>query len=134
MTNHLATVQGIYQAFGRGDVPAILDQLADDVVWEYGSPGHGVPWLQPRRGKGEVPGFFQAIGEQLDITMFSVEHLLASDAIVVALIDIEATVKPTGKTFVENHEVHIWHFDASGKVCKFRHAVDTHAHWLATQR
>ena len=30
------TAQQIYQAFGRGDVPAILERLADNVEWEYG--------------------------------------------------------------------------------------------------
>jgi len=28
------TVQRIYEAFGAGDVPAILELLADDVEWE----------------------------------------------------------------------------------------------------
>lgn len=30
----IETVQQIYAAFGRGDVPFILSQLADDVEWE----------------------------------------------------------------------------------------------------
>ena len=34
--SNLATVQGIYAAFRRGDIPAILECLAEDVVWEYG--------------------------------------------------------------------------------------------------
>lgn len=29
-------VQTIYAAFGRGDIPAILEQLDDNVDWEYG--------------------------------------------------------------------------------------------------
>jgi hypothetical protein len=29
-----ATIAAIYEAFGRGDVPAILDHLADDVTWD----------------------------------------------------------------------------------------------------
>ena len=32
--SNLATVRGIYAAFGRGDIPAILDALAEDVEWE----------------------------------------------------------------------------------------------------
>ena len=28
------TVQRIYEAFGAGDVPAMLELLADDVEWE----------------------------------------------------------------------------------------------------
>ena len=31
--SNIATVQGIYEAFGKGDVPAILAVLADDVAW-----------------------------------------------------------------------------------------------------
>ena len=30
---NMKTVQGIYEAFGRGDVEHILDQLTDDVDW-----------------------------------------------------------------------------------------------------
>jgi ketosteroid isomerase-like protein len=32
--SNLATVQGIYEAFAKGDIPAILDVLAEDVEWE----------------------------------------------------------------------------------------------------
>lgn len=34
----IETVRQIYAAFGRGDVPAILACLAEDVDWEYGQP------------------------------------------------------------------------------------------------
>jgi ketosteroid isomerase-like protein len=54
MTN-VGTVQQIYEAFGRGDVPAILEHLADDVEWEYGLTSTDVPWLQPQHGRTEVP-------------------------------------------------------------------------------
>jgi ketosteroid isomerase-like protein len=33
-TSNLPTVPSIYQAFGKGDVLAILDVLAEDVEWE----------------------------------------------------------------------------------------------------
>ena len=33
--SNLQTVQDIYAAFGRGDIPAILDELADDVRWDH---------------------------------------------------------------------------------------------------
>ena len=31
MNGNLATVAAIYEAFGRGDVPAILEKLTDDI-------------------------------------------------------------------------------------------------------
>jgi ketosteroid isomerase-like protein len=63
------TVQAIYEAFGRGDVSAILDKLADDVEWETQVPVSGVPWLQSRRGKANIAGFFEALA-RLKITRF----------------------------------------------------------------
>lgn len=40
------TVIGIYEAFGRGDVPWILDRLDDDVEWEPGIRDTGLPYLR----------------------------------------------------------------------------------------
>ena len=57
----IETVQQIYAAFGRGDVPAILAHLADDVEWEYATAPNPIPWLQPLRGRGQVPKFFEAL-------------------------------------------------------------------------
>jgi len=60
MSENLETVKRIYAAFGRGDIPAILDTLADNVAWEAwadNSAGKvGVPWLVPRHGKAGAAG------------------------------------------------------------------------------
>ena len=32
MGKHLATVSALYEAFGRGDIPFLLEQLTDDVT------------------------------------------------------------------------------------------------------
>jgi len=54
-------VRAIYGAFGRGDVPAILDKLDDAVEWETTVPVSDVPWLQARRGKANIGGFFECM-------------------------------------------------------------------------
>jgi len=128
--SNLATVQGIYAAFGRRDVPAILESLAEDVVWEYGRNSTGVPWLQPRRGRHDVVAFFESLAG-VDFARLEATTFLESGSIVVVLLQLEATVKATGRQVVEEDEVHIWHFDASGKVARFRHRVDTLQHHLA---
>ena len=58
----IETVQGLYEAFGRGDIDYILDQVADDVDWgpagqRYRAlarhppgPGQGVRLLQGAGG------------------------------------------------------------------------------------
>src|SRR3972149_5113264 len=58
--SNVDTVKEIYAAFGRGDVPAILDKLDDNVEWETETSAQGVPWLEPRRGKANIAGFFHA--------------------------------------------------------------------------
>ena len=124
------TVKKIYEAFGRADVPAILDQLADDVEWEYGINSTEVPWLQPLKGREHVSEFFQALGG-LTIKGFRPKTFLEAGQIVVVLIDLDATVKATGRPVVEEDEVHIWYFNSAGMVARFRHRVDTHQQWLA---
>jgi uncharacterized protein len=128
--SNIPTVQGIYAAFGRGDVPAILATLADDVEWEYGVTSTDAPWLQPRRGPGDVVKFFESLAA-IEFRHLTSSTLLESGSVVVALLQLEAVVKATGVVVTEADEVHIWHFDAAGKVARFRHRVDTLQHHRA---
>ncbi len=130
MTN-IDTVKGIYEAFQRGDVPAILEQLADDVIWEYGSVPNDVPWLKPRRGRNDVGGFFQTVAENLEFRSLSITHVVGGGELVVAVVSFDCLVKRTGKSLVETDYPHVWLFNAHGKVMKFRHASDTYGHRLA---
>lgn len=125
MTN-VETVQSIYQAFGAGDIPAILNQLADDVVWEQGGTDIGVPWLTPSTGKDHVGKFFASLGA-LEFTTFEPLNFLEGGDQVAGVVRAEATVRETGKSIAET-EIHLWTFGADGKVCAFRHHVDTQQH------
>jgi len=124
----LQTVQHIYAAFGRGDVPAILACLAEDVEWEYGQPPNPVPWLQPRRGRTEVPGFFDVLLSNVEFHRFEPKRQLADGLLVVGLVDFEATVRKTGRKIVEVDEIHLFHFNESGLVQRFGHRADTWQH------
>jgi hypothetical protein len=133
--SNIRTVQDIYAAFGRGDIPAILDKLADDVDWDYAyrSAPNPLPWLQPQRGRTGVGGFFKSVQDNLEIRRFAVNALTEGSSVVVALFDIEATVRRTGKPIVEHDEAHIWHFNEAGKVVRFRHCADTYQQVMAYQ-
>jgi ketosteroid isomerase-like protein len=128
--SNLETVQDIYAAFGAGDIPGILSKLADDVDWEYGSTSTDVPWLQHRRGRDAVGGFFEAL-VALDFHSFVPKEFLESGDTVVVLLDVELTVKATSTRLSEEDETHIWRFGADGKVARFKHLVDSHAHQRA---
>jgi uncharacterized protein len=127
---HADAVREIYAAFMQGDVPTILAHLADDVEWEYGARSTTVPWLEPRHGRDAVPGFFQAFGSAVEMHRFDVKALLEGEDLVVAVVDIEFTVRATGRRVVEEDEAHVWRF-ANGRVVRFRHRADTLMHQQA---
>ncbi len=129
--NHnVATVQAIYAAFGRGDIPAILEQVSEDVAWDYGLADSGIPWLAARRGRAGVAAFFESLAG-FQIQRFEIKAVLGEGELVLALIELEAIVPHTGRRVTDPAEVHVWHFDERGKVRRFRHAADTLQHFKA---
>ena len=118
------TVQQLYAAFGRGDVPAILEHLAPDVEWEYDASPTEVPWLQPRKGRDGAAEFFASL-ENLEFHRFEPKLFLEEGSTVVVLIDLDVTVRKTGIRAQEIDEAHIWHFGDDGLVARFRHRADT---------
>jgi uncharacterized protein len=122
-------VQAIYDAFGRGDVAAILDHLADAVVWDQDAPGYGVPIYKPGTGKEHVKRFFEA-AQGLEFRRFEPTNFLTGENQVAVPIRLEVEVKSTGKVF-EALEIHLWTFGDDGKVSRFFHCIDRHAVVLA---
>jgi uncharacterized protein len=129
---NIQTIQGIYAAFGRGDVPAILATLSPEVSWEFGTPDHGIPWILPGTGPQAVARFFGALQANLSFRSFEVLSVMGEGDWVVGLVRLEAQVIATGATLREECEAHIWRFDAQGRVAAMRHAADTHSHWRAS--
>jgi uncharacterized protein len=127
MSDHLEAVKEIYEAFGRGDIPAILDRLADDVQWEpwadNTAQAAGVPWLLPRSGKAGVLEFFAIVGT-LKVSDFRVLSLMAGENQVAAEVEIVT------ERF-RDQECHLWRFNDAGKVERLRHYVDTAKHIAA---
>jgi ketosteroid isomerase-like protein len=128
--SNIETVKALYGAFGRGDIAAIMDFMADDIEWEYGMADNGVPWLRSQTGRDGAGQFFASLAG-VEFYTFEPRLLLEGDDTVVALIDVSFTVKETGVLVSEEDEIHIWTFDADGKVSRFCHKLDTHQHWLA---
>ena len=128
--SNLATVQAIYAAFGRGDVPFILSQLAPDVAWDA-RDHHGIPLLVPRRGPSEVAAFF-GVMRNVELEHFALHKLHDGGDSVVAWISIAFTWKPTGRRFQDDMGLHFWQFDTQGLVTRMFHVEDTHAMWRAT--
>jgi uncharacterized protein len=89
-------VKQIFEAFGRGDVGYILDQLADDARFvSHLDPA--VPWAGDFKGKEEVLGYFQALGGSVEVTSHPVNTLIAQGDTVVAMGDVSFQVRGSGK-------------------------------------
>jgi uncharacterized protein len=122
LVSNTETVNAIYEAFGRGDVATILDKLDDAVEWESSVPIADVPWLQARRGKANIVGFFQSMAP-LQITRFEPHTIFDGGDKVFVLIAFEATAG--GKQYSFPNNGHLWQFNAAGKVVKYDHVTDT---------
>jgi uncharacterized protein len=129
---NLAVIGEIYAAFGRGDIPAILDTIAADCRWEsWGSnyaQAQGVSTLQARIGPAGVGEFFAAVGE-LEIHDFQVLDLLAGDRQVAVEVEIDVSIPAGGR--YRDEELHLWTLDEQMKVARMRHYVDTAKHIAA---
>ena len=116
----------MYAAFGRGDIPAILEKLDDNVEWDTDIEGSGVPWLEPRRGKANIAGFFESLAP-LNFTTFDPLTIIGEGDKVIALVHLE--VDTQGEHYSFPHEGHYWVFNKNGKVMKYEHVTDTALHW-----
>jgi len=122
---NVETVKEIYAAFGRGDIAAILGRLAEDVRWDAELDVPGVPWLQPRRGRRNIPAFFESLAP-MQFTRFEPHTFFREGNQVLSLVHIEATVH--GKQYRIRNEGHLWTFDAGGTIVDFEHVTDTAVH------
>jgi len=121
--SNLQTIQHIYEAFGRGDIPAILSRLQEDVEWDYGLVDAGVPWLGVRHGKNEVRGFFEALAATVDVLGFSPRAFAANETDVMVVIDFEMMIRATGRGGAMTLH-HYWRL-RDGKVFHYRGTEDT---------
>ena len=113
---NVETVQKMYEAFGRGDVPTILDHLHEDVRWIIHMDPI-VPWSGDFSGKASVPRFFSAIFESVDVLGFEPGQFIVDGDTVVSLGTFTPRGRKSGKT-VTTDWVFIWQF-RDGKVASY---------------
>ena len=126
MGTAVAIVQKAYEAFGRGDVPAILEMVAKDVDWEFvGSPELG--YAGRRRNHQEVAGFFAGVQQFDDIHAFEPREFIEAGEHVTVLGWESSTARDTGKKF-ESEWVHVFTVKA-GMVTRWRGFYNTAARY-----
>ena len=110
-------VRSIFEAFGRGDVPGVLEQVAADVTWKAPGPS-AVPYFGDRRGHAGATEFFVQLGTHVDFEQFEPGAFIAEGDRVVVLGRERGRVKGTGKTF-DNEWALVFTFDG-GQVTGFQ--------------
>ena len=118
-------VQTAYEAFGRGDMPTLLDLLADDIEWVSPGDPNDDPNAGTFQGKDAVLGWFGGLASTIDFAKFEPREFIAQNDKVVSLVYAEQTARDTGRAFV-NHEAHVWTV-GNGKVARFQIYYDTAA-------
>ena len=118
-------VKGIYEAFGRGDIPAILNSLADNIEWIVSGHEDGIPYAGTYRGREAVGQFFSVLGDNIDYSLFEPREFISQGDRVAVFGHYQGTVRPSGNS-VEAEWAMSWTLQA-GKATNFRAYDDTAA-------
>jgi ketosteroid isomerase-like protein len=74
MQDNTTIIQKMYEAYGKGNVPGILANVAEDALWSSEAVDV-LRWGGTRRGHQEILGFFQGLSEQLTDPALSMPSL-----------------------------------------------------------
>ena len=106
VAQNVDVVQQGYEAFGRGDIPAVLELLTDDVEWTEQGPSV-IPFAGTFRGREGIAEFFTLLDETLEFEQFEPRKFVGQDDTVVVVGYERGLVKPTGRTF-EQEWAHVY--------------------------
>ncbi len=117
------TIEGFYEAMGRGDIPSAIGILDPKIVWNEAenfvyadqSPYHGVDTL--------LSGLFARLGGEWDGFSAVPHEIVDGGETVVALGRYGGVYKATGAK-VDAQFVHVFRFK-DGKVASFQQYTDT---------
>lgn len=117
-------VKTLYEAFGRGDIPAVLGAMSPDIRWHQaeGNPymPTGAAWVGP---EAVLNNLFMKLGGEWDgFTVTPRTFHGAGDSVIVEG-RYTGTYKPTGKS-IDAQFCHAWDVRDS-KLARFQQYVDT---------
>lgn len=122
--SNVQLMQDLYEAFGRGDIAAVLGAMDPGIEWREaeGNPYQpsGSPWLGP---DAVVQNLFIKLGTEWD--GFTVHPKQFHDAGTTVVVEARYTgvYKETGRQ-LDAQVCHVWQI-SDGKVTSFQQFVDT---------
>ena len=120
---NVATIRGMYEAFGRGDIPQVLGQMDQAAEWHQAENfiyADRSPYIGPQ---AVLEGVLMRFGSEWEDFTVAPEEWLDAGHRVVVLGTYSGTHKTTGRT-VRAQFAHIWGVK-EGKVVRFQQYTDT---------
>jgi uncharacterized protein len=124
VSDNISVAQKTYEAFGRGDLPAVLENFDPDVEWHA---AEGLPWGGVHNGRDAVAqDVFGALLAAFDDFSLTTDRYIDSGNVVVVLGRYGGRGQQTGNP-LDAAFAHVWEFE-NGKLKRFLHYTDT-AKW-----
>src|SRR5918993_3351661 len=120
---NVESVRGIYEAFGRGDVPAVLGQMDQAIEWREAENfiyADRNPYVGPQ---AVLEGVFMRLGTEWEGFSVTPEEWLDAGNRVVVLGTYKGTHRETAKR-VRAQFAHVWSLN-EGRVARFQQYTDT---------
>jgi ketosteroid isomerase-like protein len=123
MADNGTMISGMYAAFAKGDVPAVLAGFDSNIEWRDadGFPTGGT-YIGP---DAVLNGVFMPLVTDWDGFTVTADEVVVSGERVVALGHYDGTYKKTGKSIIRVPFAHAWRMK-DGKVTHFQQYTDTH--------
>ncbi|HET9530805.1 MAG TPA: nuclear transport factor 2 family protein [Blastocatellia bacterium] len=119
--NNLNLVQGVYDAFAKGDIPVVIGFLSPDIDW---TEAEGFPYGGTYRGPDAVlEGVFMRLGTEWEGFAAVPDEFIDGGDTVVVLGRYSGKYKATGKSF-QSDFAHVWKV-REGKAVRFVQYTDT---------
>lgn len=122
--SNVEVVQSSYDAFARGDVPAVLANFDPGIEWREaeGNPYNpdGSAWVGP---DAIVENLFMKLGAEWDGFTVTPNEIYEAGDTVVAECRYTGTYKATGKS-IDGQFCHVWKL-SDGKLTSFQQYGDT---------
>ena len=120
---NVAVIRGIYEAFGTGNVPAVLGAMSPDIVWNEAENfpyADRNPYVGPQ---AVLEGVFGRVLADWDGFQVVPEEILDAGDTVIMLGRYSGTHKVTGRPH-NPQIVHVWRVK-NGKAARFQQYADT---------
>jgi ketosteroid isomerase-like protein len=120
--DNIAATQQLFEAFGAGDIPGILEYVNDDIVIEFYGPSV-IPYAGTYAGRDDARRFFETVLSSVEINQFEPQEMLADADKVVVTGHLNLKAISTGGV-IDSDFVHVITLQDQ-KWSRFRDFMDT---------